>query len=192
MIRVSGKDLLRPVELLRQHAAHQEMRPSSTPERKQQMSFLANLVGQTVRASDCEDKIAYPGIAPRANFLSQCAAGHVLAAFIKRYEDGPIGYSRQNGLTLTLLTATRLPIVDFPQINLPAKSLSIMFVKILLEAATHPAGGDDANAHGVSPSALRRVDITSFGQRFRPQLLDIVKIPNFRPEEMHDDVTGIN
>ena len=192
MIRVSGKDLLRPVELLRQHAAHQEMRPGSTPKRKNQISFLANLVGQTVRAANCEGKVAYTGIPPSADFLRQHTAGHVAAAFIKRQEDGPIGYSRQNGLTLTLLTAARLPIVDFPQIDLPTKSLSIMFVKIVLEAATHPAGGDDANAHVVSPSALRRVEITGFGQRFGPQLLDIVKIPNFRPEEMHDDVTGID
>ena len=167
MIRVSGKDLLRPVELLRQHAANQEMRPSSTPERKHKISFLANLVGQTVRASDSEDKIAYPGIAPRSNFLRQRAAGHVSAAFIKRYEDGPIGYSRQNGLTLTLIIAARLSIVDFPQFNLPTESLSIMFVKIVLDAATHPAGGNKANTHVVGPSALRRVEIARFRQRFQ-------------------------
>ena len=67
-----------------------------------------------------------------------------------------------------------------------------MFVKIALDAAPHPADGDEANAHVVDPSALRRVEIARFRQRFGPQLLDIVKIPNFRPEEMHDDVTGID
>ena len=192
MIRVSGKDLLRPVELLRQHATNQEMRPSSTPERKQQISFLANLVGQTVRAADCEGKVAYTGIPPSADFLRQRAAGHVATAFIKRQEDGPIGYSRQNGLTLTLLTAACLPIVDFPQIDLPTESLAIIFVKIALDTTPHPADDDKANAHVAGPSVLRRVEIARFGQRFGPQLLDIVKIPNFRPEEMHDDVTGID
>ena len=73
------------------------------PEREQQVSFLADLIGQTVRAADCEGKIAYPGIAPGANFIRQRIADQVAATFIKRDENGSIGYSRQNGLTLTLL-----------------------------------------------------------------------------------------
>ena len=60
MIRVSGKDLLRPVELLRQHAAHQKMRPSGLPEGKQQISLLANLIGETIRTADCEGKSPIP------------------------------------------------------------------------------------------------------------------------------------
>mgnify|MGYP001303364587 CR=1 FL=1 len=82
--------------------------------------------------------------------------------------------------------------LEVEELHDPAAAFAGVEVAEIIDAAPHPADGDEANAHVAGPSALRRVEIARFGQRFGPQLLDIVKIPNFRPEEMHDDVTGID
>ena len=170
-------------ELLRQHAAHQEMQPVAIQTQASDQ-LPGEPLGQTVRAADCEGKVAYTGIR-HGRFLPTRrwpCRGRVHQAPRGR----PAGTAARMA-SLTLLTAC-LPIVDFPQIDLPTKSLSIMFVKIVSRPRRiRPAAMNECAL--CQPISLRRVDITGSQA---DQLLDIVKIPNFRPEEMHDDVTGID
>jgi hypothetical protein len=54
MIGVAGEDLLSPVELLQEEAAHQEMRPGHRPERHDRVGAIDRGLPQTVRTADRE------------------------------------------------------------------------------------------------------------------------------------------
>ena len=83
MIGVPEKNRFCAVNLLKQEASHDLMRPSHSAKAHQRVCPLANGIGKSVRTAYDEGEIT-----PFVHLLPQHAgkggAGHVFAAFIKR------------------------------------------------------------------------------------------------------------
>ena len=71
MIRVSGQDLLRPVNLFGQHGADQHMRPGLVAQRQQQVGAIPDLTRQPVGATDDEGDCRPAIVAPTAQLIRE-------------------------------------------------------------------------------------------------------------------------
>jgi hypothetical protein len=83
---VAGEDLLSAIELLEQHAADKQMRPSHRAERQDRFGAAQYRCIQTIRSADSESEFGHTPIAPSGNAIGQSAARPRRAALVERYE----------------------------------------------------------------------------------------------------------
>ena len=86
---MTGKDLLRPVQLFEQHAARQQMRPSHLSKREHGIGAGNDGAPETVCATDREGHGAGAGVAPVSQALGEFDATPACAALIERDQPGP-------------------------------------------------------------------------------------------------------
>ncbi len=90
MIGVPGEDLLRPVDLFCEHAAHHEVRPGQSAERQDKVGAPPHRVVQPVRAADQERDTGPPFIPPTAYPLGQIPARQIFPLLVQRNDDGGV------------------------------------------------------------------------------------------------------
>jgi hypothetical protein len=77
------EDLLRPVQLFEQHAAHEQMRPGHRPQRERRVGALDDGAPETVGAADREGDGDVAGIAPARQAVRQFDAAPRRAALVE-------------------------------------------------------------------------------------------------------------
>ena len=94
MIRVTGKDLLCAVQLLEQHAAHQQVRPRHRSEREHRGGALDHGGPEPVGAADRKGGTTGAGITPVSQAFGEFEAAPGRAALVECNQPGP---ARQRG-----------------------------------------------------------------------------------------------
>src|SRR5690242_11136426 len=84
VIGMAGEDLLRPVQLLEQHAAHQQMRPGHLAERKHRVGTGDDGAAETVGPADRECHGAAAGVAPVSQAVGEFDAAPARTALVDR------------------------------------------------------------------------------------------------------------
>ena len=91
MIGMAGVDLLRPVELLQQHAAHEEVRPGHRAQRDDRIGAVDNPGSEPLGAADRKGKGGGTTVAPRREPIGEIAAGPGRSLLVQRDEPGAGG-----------------------------------------------------------------------------------------------------
>src|ERR1043166_872310 len=83
MIGVARGDLLRPIDLFGNQAAHQHMRPGHGPQRQAQIAASQQLLVEPVGAADQEGKLGMPALAPAGQLLGKAGGIERLAMLVE-------------------------------------------------------------------------------------------------------------
>ena len=85
---MAGVDLLRPVELLQEHAAHKQVRPGHHAEREDRIGALDDRGPKPLGAADREGEGACAAVAPSREPVGEIAARPGRALWVERDEPG--------------------------------------------------------------------------------------------------------
>jgi hypothetical protein len=97
-------------------------------------------------------------------------AAKVAASLIQRCDYRAVRYRGQDRFPFPRLAAvgSGFPVVNFVNVQRPSYPALEMLEEIAFDAAAQAAYGDDMEAHGVIPSAMRRIHINRLGQSLGP------------------------
>lgn len=189
MIGRAGENGAGAIELFCQHDADQLVRPDRWPEGQDQVRLRQNRTIMAVRAADTEYGFTPPVIAPATDLVGQGPGGQRLAALIQKDEDSTGRQGLGQGAAF-IGFRFQGAIVDL-ELGRRAKAdrtagrggtREIIIHQFALGAGTDPA----VRCQGEFQLAGRRFRI------HRPHLLQIVEAADFRAEQVHDNITGID
>ena len=178
-----GDNLLRPVNLFREHAARQKMRPGQPAKRQGKISPRPYRVVQPIRATDQKGDATSPFIAPTTNTLRQLSARKRLASFIQCDDGGGVRnlVEQQPALLASAFVGRKLFTgFDLHEVERPAYQTGIIFVdgaRRLFPGSADCANQDSQRLGGVGRGRLRR-----FRNVVAPQFLQLVELTHFGPE----------
>ena len=104
---MAGEDLLRPVELLEEHAAAEEMRPGHRAQGQHLIGPVDDRAPEPLGAADGEGEIGDAAVAPFGQPLGQFAARPLGAASVEGHEAGTGGQRAEDQLGLARLQLGR-------------------------------------------------------------------------------------
>ncbi len=154
MIGMAGVDLLRPVELLQQHAAHEEVRPGHRAQRDDRIGVLDDRGSEPLGAADREGEGRAAAIAPLREPVGEIPAGPGRALPVERDEPGAGGPGGEDQLGFAQLERGGRQAALFLQINdrdRRREASGIERLKVMERPAPQPADGDKIEADRPAP-----------------------------------------
>ena len=191
MIGVAGEDLLGAVKLFQQQAAHHEMRPSHRAERKNRVGTLDNRWTEPVGAADGEGECRRAAVAPGGEPVGELAARPELPAFVERDEYRASRHRSEDQLGLVCLQLRRRQLfllLELDDRRWRLEPFEILGLQLAERAAALFADGEDEGADGQALLPGR----FGVGQVRAPHFFKIVMGADFRPEDVDDDVAGVD
>jgi hypothetical protein len=191
VIRVAGEDLLRAVQLLQQHRADEQVRPGHCTERQDRIGLVENGLTEPVGAANRESHGPGAVIAPGGKPAGQVAARPFLTAFIERNKARirRPGGEEQFGLARLQLRRRQFPFLfHFDDRRRRNEPVGIVGLKIVERTSAQAADREQVTADRRSPLLQNRFDVR---QIRTPHFFEIVIGADFRPEEMDDDIAGV-
>lgn len=189
MVRPARQDVVGAVELLRQHRPDQKVRPGGGPERQQEVGGSAGQIRQAVGAADDEGDIAAL-IAPLAKPLGEIDAAQIAPALIQDDARGAVRQARFDPPPF-VVGVPALAAVDFDQVGLRADPRQITIDQLRFRLAPGPADGDDGRPRLFGLRKVRRRR-RSRRRLQAPHALQLVEGAHFGPEDVSDDIAGVD
>ena len=154
MVRVPGKDLLRPVELFEEHCADEEVRPGHRAQGQNRIGFVENDFAEPFGAANCKSDGGTAMIAPAGETVGKLAAGPGLAALVER-DKHPAGRphgEQQFGLARLQLGGRQFPLLfDFDDRRRRNQPPGIVGLQIVERTAAQTADREQMNADRAGP-----------------------------------------
>ena len=154
MIGMTGVDLLRPVELLQQHAAHEEVRPGHRAQRDDRIGVLDDRRSEPLGAADREGEGRAAAIAPLREPVGEIPAGPGRALPVERDEPGAGGPGGEDQLGFAQLERGGRQAALFLQINdrdRRREAPGIERLEVMERPAPQPADGEKIEADRPAP-----------------------------------------
>src|SRR5580700_592223 len=146
---MAGEDLLRPVELLQQHAADEEMRPGHHTQRQHRVGALDNGGPEPLGTADREGYGADTAVAPGPEPVGQFTARPFGATLVERDETGAGGQRGEGQLGLARLQLWwRKPTLFFQLDDRRGRhdATGIIRLQVIERPVPEPADGEDVEA----------------------------------------------
>jgi hypothetical protein len=159
MIGMGGQNLLRPIELLAQHGADHEVRPSHRPEGEEVVGARPHGGVMAIGAAD-EEGDGRRRLLPCGDLLGEIGARQPLAAFIESDNEGPFRDRREEQRALARLAcrARQLaPFLDLSNIERRDQPFGIKTLEVEMRSRFEAPDGDDQEAQGTAWLGRQRV-----------------------------------
>ena len=195
MIGMPSDDHFSTIKLFSQHRPEQHMRPGLAAESKGHAGMIKHSPVMTVSPADGKDSVTATAIALAADHLSQVFGGDIAAVRVHGDQHGIGGQRGENALTLVAGPGDALWFFG-DQFNKPALmgefSEPVAGEAIFFPAATL-ADGNDMELHRSKCLISSHINGDAFVKvLISPHFLKLIEIADFRPEQMDDNIAGIN
>ena len=157
-----------------------------------------DLSGETVCAADQESKVLNATIAPHLKPVREFPAGELITRFVKRNHSSRLWQGpgkRLSFIPQSLDCRRPTAIADFSQLDRPSQPFQIVVEQGFRGARFEAAYGGDRYVHrAIGRVSLRGPsDGNLLGREIdRPHFLEAVEFAYFGPEQMDDDIAGID
>ena len=201
MIGVPGEDRRGPVQLFREHDASELMGPGHASERKRVHGPRREIGGMAVGTAEREDNLPMARIAQVGEPIGKSFGGKMLAALVEQYQDATLCQRRGQSLGFFALAQVGAVGATFGDLGEPGpfkadgraclcEAFEIAGRQLPLGPRLHAAHSMDGNAHDFRESGSMNRLFLQVG--CQPHLLEVVELANLGPEDVDDDVPGID